>query len=316
MLCAATACGAAIAGSAVPAHVIGVAQRAAAGADLEVTPLVFLDPAPVYEGNAFASAPEDGDRLVAVRFRVTNRGRADELIGPTGTVHFHGSDGKAYDDSLVDTSAGPMFDQVWLAEDRSVVGFLTAEIPEDVTVGAVDFEVGYDRYGDVLRWEVAGPAVITTPGTVPAPPARKDSRAGTHELGEAAELAGEQDGAELRLSVAATRLSDPAEPDQEVRPGRDRRLVGVEFTVRNTGDEPYSDVESDADLRKFVLYNDADEAVVSHVYGASEQRGFPLPPDADDTWTVLFEVPADFDVDRVSFTPMFGRTTTTFWAAG
>lgn len=314
-MCAATACSPSIAGTAAPAPVIGVTQRADAGPELEVTPLIFLDPAPAYEGNALAGGPEEGDRLVAVQFRVTNRGRHDELIGPTGTVHFHGSDGKAYDDSLVDTSAGPMFDQVWLGRDQSVVGYLTAEISETVTVEAVDFEVGFQRYGDVLRWEVAGPAVITTPGTVPSPPAREDSRAGTHPLGEAAELAGEQDGVALRLSVAATGVVDPAEPTQGVRPGEDRRLVAVRFDVRNTGDEPYSDVESDADLRKFVLYNEADEAVVSHVYGASEEEGFPLPPDTDDTWTILFEVPDGFEAERVSFTPMFGRTTTTFWAA-
>lgn len=295
--------------------VIGVAQRASAGPDLEVTPLTFIDPAPVYQTSSFASTPDSGSRLAAVQFRMTNLGHDDELIGPTGTVRFHGSDGKTYDDSFVDTSAGPMFDQLWLARDQSMVGYSTAEIPENVTVETVDFEVGFERSGDVLRWEVAGPSVVTDQNAIPAPPADDEPRAGVRPLGEQVEVTGERDGTENRLEVTATKIIDPAEAAGGVRPGEDRRLVGVEFAVRNTGDSQYNDIESDADLRMFALFNEADEAVRSHIYGVTEQHGLPLPPKTDDTWTVLFEVPTDYVVDRIVFRPMFGDTTITAWAA-
>lgn len=297
-----SACGTEVVGAAEPVLVLGVTQRSADG--LDVTPLVLLDPAPLYQRSRY-DEPREGDRLVAVQFRVTNRGPEDQLIGPTGTIHLHGSDGESYADSLLDTSAGPMFDQLRLAQGQTMVGYAAAEVPEDVTVDAVDFEA--DR--ETLRWETAGLAVTDAP----EPPARKDDRATVHAMGEKAEVTGERDGVEVSLAVTATRVIDPAEPTQELRPGPDRRLVGVEFAVANIGAESYGDVEDDADLRIFAVHNAADEFVRSDVYGASEANGMPLRAGGVDTWTVLFEVPTNFTVDRVSFSPSYGDRVASIW---
>ena len=302
-----SACSAAVAGEAHPAPVVGVTQRMDVG--LDVTPFVLLDPAPVYEGGF--GDPADGTRLVAVQFAVTNKGREDQLIGPVGTVHFHASDGKTYDDSLTDTSAGTMFDQLRLAPEQTMVGYVTAEIPEDASVDSVDFEYGYEPHAERLTWRTTGQGVRE----VPEPPARKDDGATVHRKGEAVEITGEDDDGEVTLEVAATELVDPAEPTQDVRPGPDRRLVGVEFAVANTGDRPYDDIDNDADLRIFAVHDEADEFVTSHVYGASEVHGMPLAPGAEDTWTVLFEVPADFEIDRVSFSPSYFGEVATIWQA-
>lgn len=311
VLCVATACGEAVAGEAEPVLVLGVTQSTTVGGRLDVTPQVLLDPAPYYQRTAYDEL-EEGSRLVALRLKVTNRADEDQLVGPTGTVHFHGSDGRSYDNySFDETSAGPMFDQLRLAPGQSMVGFLTAQIPEEVAVEAVDFAVQDVRGEETLRWEVSGQAVTEAP----APPERTGDEATVHPLGEEAEVTGESDGVEVSLRVTATRIIDPAEPTAEVRPGRDRRLVAVELAVRNVGDTTYDDVDSDADLRIFAVHNAADEFVVDHIDGRAEQNGMPLAAGAEDTWTVLFEVPTDFAVDRVSYSPSYGSNSATIWSA-
>jgi hypothetical protein len=61
------------------------------------------------------------------------------------------------------------------------------------------------------------------------------------------------------------------------------------------------------------VHNARDEFVVSHVYGVSARGGMPLAAGADDVWTVLFEVPKDFEVDRISFSPTIGDHAVTLW---
>jgi hypothetical protein len=310
VLCTVTACSSAVAGTAEPVLVLGVTQRTEVGGGLDVTPLVLLDPAPYYRSTRHDELDE-GHRLVALRLAVTNRAEEDQLIGPTGTVHFLGSDGKTYDNySFDETSAGSMFDQLRLAPGQTMVGFLTAQLPEDVTVDAVDFAMKDVDGEEALRWEAAGQAVPEAP----ALPGRADDETTVHPLGEEAEVAGEREGVEVALRVAATRIIDPAEPTEEVRPGDDRRLVGAEFAVRNVGDATYDDVDPDADLRIFAVHNAEDEFVVAHVYGATEKNGMPLAAGAEDTWTVLFEVPADFELDRISYSPSYGDNSATLWS--
>lgn len=311
VLFATTACSTAVAGTATADKVIGVTQRATAGGALEVTPLVLLDPAPVDSAGEF-DQPDEGTRLVAVQYRVTNRGEEDRLIGPTGAIHFHGSDGNAYDVSFLETTAGPTFSQIRLAPEQSMVGYHLAEIPEDVTVEEIDFVADEFREKETLRWTVAGQAVAEAP----EPPARAaDGGPTVHPMGEENEITSKRldNGDEMRISVAATEVVDPAEPAGEVRPGRDRRLVGVEFTVRNVGENPYSDNADDEDPGIFAVHNAADEFVVSHVHGTFVRGGMPLAAGADDVWTVLFEVPKDFEVDRVSFSPTIGEHAVTLW---
>ncbi|HEX6354919.1 hypothetical protein [Actinophytocola sp.] len=311
VLCTVTACSSAVAGTARPDLVLGVTQRTEIGGGLEVTPLVLLDPAPYYSQGDHDKL-EEGKRLVALRLQVTNRAKEDQLIGPTGTVHFHGSDGTVYDNhSFDETTAGTMFDQLRLAPGQTIVGYLTAQLPEDVAVEAVDFQMMDFEGDETLLWKTSGQSVNTAPPL----PERSSDEATVHRLGEEAEVTGESNGVDIALRVTATRIIDPAEPTQEVRAGDGRRLVGVEFTVANTGDNAYDDIDSDADLRIFAVHNAADEFVRDHIHGTTEKNGMPLAAGADDTWTVLFDVPADFQIDRISYSPSFGDNSATVWSA-
>ncbi|HET9139507.1 DUF4352 domain-containing protein [Actinophytocola sp.] len=300
------ACTSTVAGTATPGKIVGVQQRLA-GEELEVTVSEFLDPAPVSDARSIR--PEDGERLVAARFKITNRGDRDRLIGPIGRVEFVGSDGKTYDNALTHTTAGVEFDQLHLSPGLTVVGYVTAELPERVTVDTVQFKADFGDEGPRLRWKVV--RTLTEPPPAPAP--RPDSRAGAHRLGEQVTLAEERKRTGERISVAATKVIDPAPETSRVRPGPFMRLVGVEFTARNVGDVPYDDNENGTDLRLFVVFNAADEAIRAHIYGVAP-GGMPLAPGEDATWSVLFEVPSSFEVDRIAFTPLFGSTTTTLWA--
>lgn len=302
-------CATAVAGDARPEKVIGVTQTSTVRGALDVTPLALVDPAPILTEGGFDETDE-GTRLLALQLKVTNAAAWDQLIGPVGLVKFHGSDGRTYDDSILDTSAGAMLDQLRLAPKQTMIGYVTAEIPEDVTVDSVDVSAGYGPRDEVLTWDTDGQEVTEPPKL----PARSGPGPQTHDLGAARPVAGRGDGGEYRLTVAATKVTDPAETtDPEIQVGSGQRLVGVDFTVHNDGKTSYSDVESDADLRIFAVQNKEDEAYSSHVYGATEEHGMPLSPGEDDTWHVLFLVPADFVVDRVSFSPSFGDTVATIW---
>src|SRR5262245_36717974 len=102
-------------GGAGPPKVIGATQTSTVDVPLDVTPLALVDPAPVSEEYEHVAGADEGARLVAVQFRVTNAGAVDKLIGPGGLVRFRGSDGKDYGESVVETSAGAMLDQLQLA---------------------------------------------------------------------------------------------------------------------------------------------------------------------------------------------------------
>lgn len=302
-------CSAAVAGEATPVKVVGVTQTATAGG-LAVTLLAMVDPAPVYKDSEYAPEPDEGTRLAAARFTITNIGPEDRLIGPVGRVRFHGSDGKSYDDSLVATSAGAMLDQLRLAPRQTMIGYLTVELPGGVTVSSVDFVADYVGGDETLTWETEGQSVKEAPPL----PARTGDGPKTWHAGEKATIEGESSGEKFRLTLAPTKVTDPAQTtDERIQVGPGARLLGVDFVVRNEGDTPYSDVESDADLRIFAVQNAGDEAITSHVYGASQDHGMPLMPGTDDTWHVLFVVPSDFEVDRVSFSPSFGSQVATVW---
>jgi hypothetical protein len=312
VLCLVSACvpASAIAGDAVPANVVGVTQTSTVDGALDVTPLALVDPAPVYKESEYGSEPEEGTRLVAIQFKVTNSASEDQLIGPVGRVRFHTSDGRTLDDSLIKTSAGAMLDQLRMAPKQTMIGYLTAEIPDGVTVTSVDFKTDSITAKQVLTWDTTGQEV-KEPLKLPA---RTGEGPKTEKAGVERVVEGSYQADEYRLTIAATTMTDPAETDDpEIRIGPDRRLLRIDFTVHNDGKIPYSDVQSDADLRTFAVQNEEDEAYTSHVYGATEEHGMPLMPGDEDTWHVLFEVPTDFVVDRVSFSPSFGHKVATVW---
>src|SRR5262245_8242883 len=309
VVCLVSGCASAVAGEATPEKVIGVTQTSTLRGGIEFTPLALVDPAPVYKESEYAPDPEPGTRLAAVQLKVTNMASEDRLVGPVGLVRFHGSDGKTYDDSLTATSAGAMLDQLRLAPKQTMIGYLTVELPGKVTVDSVDVEIDPAGHGE-LTWHTAGQAVKEPPEL----PARSGDGPAALRSGEKATVEGESDGDDYRLTITPTKMTDPAETtDDRIQVGPDRRLLGIDFTVHNDGDKPYSDVESDADLRIFAVQNKEDEAITSHVYGATEDHGMPLAPGEDDVWHVLFVVPTHFEVDRVSFSPSFGSDVATVW---
>jgi Domain of unknown function (DUF4352) len=302
-------CARAVAGEAMPELVIGVSQTSTVRGSLDVVPLVLLDPAPFPEGSGYGSEPEDGERLVAVRWSMTNTDAEDILIGPVGTTHFVDSNGKKYDDSLIDTSAGAMFDQLRLAPNQTMVGFTTAEIPEKATVDKIEFTAGYGTDDEVLTWDTAGQAVKRAPDL----PSRRGGGPKTTPLGTEREIAGSHDGEDFSLRLTATKITDPVEPRGQIYPRPDHRLLAVDFTVRNDGKTGYTDEDSDADLRIFAVHNAQDEAFTAHIYGAFAETGPPLSAGEEDKWTIVFEVPTGFEVDRLSFSPSFGDRVATVW---
>ena len=308
VVCAVSGCGQTETGQAMPAWVIGVSQTSHARGLVDVVPQVLVDPAPVFK-NVYGLEPAAGTHLVAVRWSLTNTGPDDVLIGTAGETHYLGSDGKRYEDSLVETTAGPKLGQLRLAPKQTMVGFVTAEIPDGVTVDKVEFAGGYRVEDELLTWDAAGRAVKKAPET----PTRRSDRPETTPLGTEREVAGGYQGANYKLLLAATKITDPAQPRAGMPAVEGLRFLAVDFAVRNDGGNTYDDQRDHTDYRIFAVHDTRDEEVTSLVYGAFAEKGGPLAPGEANTWTIYFQVPTDFRVDRVSFSPSFGNHVTTIW---
>ena len=263
---------------------------------LDVTLVSFLDPAPLYQADDYASKPEDDERLVAAQIRVHNTGRRDYLVDPTTEINLI-ADGKELQDSFAETTAGVTLDQVSLAPDQTVLGYLTFTVPADARATEFRYEPMSSRK---MSWQVA-------PGGTPKPaPPWPDARKGVHAFHEPATITA--DGAQL--VVAPTKLTDQATPQDRVDVGQGQHIVQVDFAVTGNGAAP----DSDPDLRIVTVYNAADEAVRAHVYSSESSVDLPLAAGEQATWPVQFVVRDGFVPDHVSFRPEFGDTTTTIWA--
>ena len=307
VVCTVSGCVQAEAGQAVPNWVIGVPRTSHALGPIDVVPQVLVDPAPVFE-NVYGLAPAEGTHLVAVRWSLTNTGPDDVLVGTAGETHYLGSDGRRYEDSLVDTTAGPRLGQLRLASKQSMVGFVTAEIPDGVTVDRVEFTGGY-RAEDELTWDAAGRAVKKASEA----PRRRGGGPETTPLGTEREVAGAYQGTNYKLRLTTTKITDPAEPRAGMPAVEGLRFLAVDFAVRNDGENAYDDARDQTDYRIFAVHDARDEEVTSVVYGAFAEKGGPLAPGEANTWTTYFQVPTDFQVDRVSFSPSFGNRVVTIW---
>lgn len=266
---------------------------------LDVTLVSFVDPAPLYQADEYDSKPEDDERLVAAQIRVHNTGRRDYLVDPTTEINLIAG-GAELQNSFAQTTAGVPLDQVSLAPDQTVLGYLTFTVPTDAR--ATEFR--YDPMSSrAMAWQVA-------PGGTPKLAAPwPDARKGTHAFHEPATITG--DGGQL--IVAPIKVTDPATAQDRIDVGQGRHVVQVDFAVtENTGRPPPPD--SDPVLRILTLYNPADESVRAHVYSTQASVEHPLTGGERTTWPVQFVVPDGFGPDHVSFRPEFGNTTTTIWS--
>ena len=265
------------------------------GGGLDVTLVSFVDPAPVFLASEYDSKPQAGDRLVAAQFRVHNTSERDYLVDPITAVSVL-ANGKEYDTSLAATSAGVMLDQVSLAPDQTVLGYVTMDVPEQERATQVRFEL---RRGAPMIWQVS-------PGGKPRPPMPwPDARKSVHRLGEQATITSDGN----QLVVAPTKLTDPAPEQPRVAAGFGQHVVQVDFTVfANT---PTTD---DPILRIMTVYDNADQPVRADINSMEASVEHQLTVGAQTTWPVQFVVPDGFVPDHVSFRPEFGDTTTTLWA--
>ena len=153
-------------------------------------------------------------------------------------------------------------------------------------------------HGSALSWQL-GRGQAPNPAQ-PWPDARK----GAHGLGEQVTITGDGN----QLTIAATKLTDPASPADRVDVGVHQHVAQVDFAVIP------GVTEGDPQLRIITLYDAAEEPVRAHVYSMEDSVERPLTPGKQTTWPVQFVVPDGFVPDHVSFRPEFGDVTTTAWA--
>jgi hypothetical protein len=279
----------------VTPKVVGMLQS---GNSLDVTLVSFVDPAPVYRPTEHAATPQAGDHLVAAQLRIHNKDAQDYLVDPVTEVSVLGSDGHEYSTSLAATSAGVMLDQVSLARDQTVLGYVTIDVPDHVAATELRYEPKSDH---ALTWQVSA-------GRAPQRPvAWPDARKSTHPLGYQATITdnGRQN------TVAAIRLTDHATPQNGVQAGEQQHVAEVDFVVFAGGG---NDAQDDPGLRIMTLYDAADQPVNAFIGSMNLSVHRPLNPGEQVTWAVQFIVPDDFVPDHVSYRPEYGRATTTQWA--
>ena len=282
--------------SGAPAQPPGVGTMVSTG-PLDLTLVSFVDPAPLYLANDYDSKPQDGTRLVAAQFRIHNTGTRDYLVDPITELSVVAA-GTEIDTSGADTSAGVMLDQVSLSHGQTVLGYVTFDVPD----GTRTDEVRYDPMrGPTRVWRVGAGG---KPHAVePAP----DAHDNVHGRGEQVTITDEGQ----QLTVAATKVTDPATSQDHVDVGAGQHVVQVDFTATENTAPPADD---DPTLRIMTLYDSADQAVNAQIYSMEASVEHPLVAAEQTAWPVEFVVPDGFVPDHVSFRPEFGSTTTTTWA--
>jgi hypothetical protein len=110
---------------------------------LAVTAYLFADPAtPATQFDA----PSSGDRLVAIRLNLTDRGPGTIDSDADGDTSFVGSNGQVYTPSFDDVQGCTNFDygEFTLFDGESETGCVVFELPEAVGISRVAFTLGVD----------------------------------------------------------------------------------------------------------------------------------------------------------------------------
>ncbi|MCB5182977.1 DUF4352 domain-containing protein [Streptomyces antimicrobicus] len=120
------------------------------GERLDVTVTRTVDPAPP-EGPA--DVPEEGERLVAVEFRLENTGTAPYRDSPQNGAYLIDSQGQRFASVLNATSAGAEFPgTVTLAPQDTALGLVTFAIPAEARIAALQFAMNSGFADDVGQW--------------------------------------------------------------------------------------------------------------------------------------------------------------------
>ncbi|GJF32964.1 hypothetical protein KNE206_56640 [Kitasatospora sp. NE20-6] len=145
------------------------------GSVMAVTVTAVADPAEAADG---FSAPEAGERLVAVQFRLHNTGTATYADSPYNSAAVIDEQGQGFGAAITTrTTAGPAFPgAVHVAPGDTALGYIAFEVPAAARLARVQFtpDSGFaDRTG---RWALQGGAPATS---APAPSAPAPSAATT-----------------------------------------------------------------------------------------------------------------------------------------
>ncbi|MFD9515965.1 hypothetical protein [Streptomyces sp. NPDC059979] len=139
------------------------------GQRLDVTLTQVVDPASAITPEPTAPDPDpesrsdpDGpadpagpDRLVAVRFRLTNTGTAVYQDSPAPASHLLDTAGQRFAGLDVPTTAGASFPvTVTLDPGGTAEGFVTFRLPEDAAPAAVQFALNGGLADDVGQWSL------------------------------------------------------------------------------------------------------------------------------------------------------------------
>ena len=121
------------------------------GERMAVTVVQVVDPAQV--GEFFE--PSQGQRYVAVQFKLENTGTAAYDDAPSNGAYVVDTSGQSFRATIADTSAGPGFPgSVSIGPGDTGLGFITFEVPLDSQVAKVQFALNSGFADEKGEWQV------------------------------------------------------------------------------------------------------------------------------------------------------------------
>lgn len=109
----------------------------------DATLVQIVDPAKA--ANEY-SGPDDGNRLIAVQWRITNTGTATVDNPPAFDTKLVDANGQIFELSIGARAAGVEFPtSVQIPPGESRLGFVTYEVPKDTVIVKVEYEGGYGK---------------------------------------------------------------------------------------------------------------------------------------------------------------------------
>jgi hypothetical protein len=119
------------------------------GEKMAVTVVRFVDPA---RGGQF-DEPSQGQRFVAVQFRLRNIGTAAYDDSPSNSAVVVDSVGQRFNSSIADTSAGASFPgSITIAPQDTGLGFITFEVPKSSRIAKVQFALNSGFADQTGQW--------------------------------------------------------------------------------------------------------------------------------------------------------------------
>nr|WSY51151.1 DUF4352 domain-containing protein [Streptomyces sp. NBC_00886] len=121
------------------------------GEKLDVTVVKVVDPA----GAGQYDRPSQGNRFVAVQFKLKNTGTALYKDSPSNGATVVDKEGQRFSASFNDSTAGPSFPgSITISTGKTALGFITFEVPTASRIVAVQSAMNSGFSNDVGEWEV------------------------------------------------------------------------------------------------------------------------------------------------------------------